>query len=87
MIYVTASAQPERAPKKANRMSEGQRRYLSYLLRLWQIESQGQLVWRASLQEARTGERRGFPDLEALIAYLREETAAGRDEGVSEDVP
>jgi hypothetical protein len=60
-------------------MSEGQRRYISYLLRLWQIESQGQLVWRASLEEARTGERCGFPDLEALFAYLREQTAAGTE--------
>jgi len=66
-------------------MSEGQRRYISYLLRLWQIESQGQLMWRVSLEEARTGERHGFPDLEALIAYLREETAAGTAEGASED--
>jgi len=68
-------------------MNEGQRRYISYLLRLWQIESQGQLMWRASLEEARTGERRGFPDMEALIAYLREQTAAGTDEGTSKGTP
>jgi len=68
-------------------MSEGQRRYTSYLVRLWQIESQGQLVWRASLEEARTGERRGFPDIEALFAYLREQTAAGTDESASKDAP
>ena len=67
-------------------MSEGQPRHLSYLLRLWQIESQGRLVWRASLQEARSGERRGFPDLEALIAYLREETAARTDQGTNNNL-
>lgn len=68
-------------------MSERQRRYVSYLLRLWQVESRGQLVWRASLEDARSGERRGFPDLEALFAYLREQTAAGTNEGVSKDPP
>jgi hypothetical protein len=68
------------------RMSEGQRRYVSYLLRLWQVASQGRLVWRASLEEARTGQRRGFPDLEALFAFLSEETAAGRGEDAREDL-
>ena len=55
-------------------MGEEQRRYLSYLLRLWQIESKGQLVWRASLEDARTGERRGFASIDALLAFLREQT-------------
>ena len=52
-------------------MSEQERCYLSYLLRLWQIESKGQLVWRASLEDARTGERQGFASIEALLAFLR----------------
>ena len=55
-------------------MGEEQRRYLSYLLRLWQIESKGQLVWRASLEDARTGERQGFASIDALLAFLREQT-------------
>ena len=55
-------------------MSEQERRYLSYLLRLWQIESKGQLVWRASLEDARTGERRGFAGIDALLAFLRDQT-------------
>ena len=36
-----------------------QRRYISYLLRLWQTRSKGKPVWRASLERAGTGERRG----------------------------
>ena len=50
------------------------RRYCAYLLRLWQVESDGQPVWRASLHDPRTGERRGFADLTALGAFLAEQT-------------
>jgi hypothetical protein len=57
-----------------NDVSEEQQRYLSYLLRLWQIESKGQLVWRASLEDARTGERCGFASIDALLSFLREQT-------------
>lgn len=50
-------------------------RYLAYLLRLWQVQDREQFAWRASLQDAHTGECRGFPDLETLLAFLRTETA------------
>jgi hypothetical protein len=55
-------------------MSEKRRR-LSYLLRLWQTEREGALVWRASLESAHTGERRGFASLAELYAFLERETA------------
>jgi hypothetical protein len=37
-------------------------------------------IWRASLQDIRTGERRGFADLEAACRYLHAqvELASGR---------
>ena len=57
----------------ASAMSEKPRRYLSYLLRLWQASSGGELVWRASLEDPHTGERRGFACLAELIACLEEE--------------
>jgi hypothetical protein len=57
-----------------------ERRRLSYLLRLWQAGREGALVWRASLESAHTGERRGFPNLAELYAFLEQETAAV-DEG------
>ncbi len=60
-------------------MSEKPRRYLSYLLRLWQIKSGGELVWRASLESPHTGERRGFASLEALFAFLRQQTSTVSD--------
>ena len=62
-------------------MSEEQRRYTSYLLRLWQTERKGALVWRASLESAHTGERRGFASVAELCAFLEQETApADKDE-------
>jgi hypothetical protein len=53
-------------------VSEQERRYISYLLRLWQIESQGRLVWQASLEDSRTGKRKGFVSVDALLAFLRQ---------------
>lgn len=49
-------------------------RYQAYLLRLWEVDSDGERIWRASLQDSHTGERRGFPDLAALAAFLAEQT-------------
>jgi hypothetical protein len=46
------------------------RQYRVYLLRVWQVLSGERLVWRASLEDPRTGERHGFADLEHLIAFL-----------------
>jgi hypothetical protein len=61
------------------------------LLRLWQTEQNGALVWRASLESAaasvrcrasagigsgRRGERWGFASLAELYAFLDQETMA-----------
>jgi hypothetical protein len=53
---------------------EEQREYISYLLRLWQVTTEGKGLWRASLECPHTGELQGFADLEALCRYLRAET-------------
>ncbi len=65
-------------------MSEKPRRYLSYLLRLWQASSGGELVWRASLEDPHTGEWRGFACLAELIAFLEEKM---RDHTQTGDCP
>ena len=44
--------------------------YQSYLLRLWQESPHA--PWRASLQDATTGERRAFSNLESLFTYLED---------------
>ena len=51
-------------------MATGQLAYLSYLLRLWRASGGDSHLWRASLEDPLTGERTGFSDLEALIAFL-----------------
>ena len=48
-------------------------RYLSYLLRIWQVKDGGDLTWRASLEDSHTGDRKGFASLEALVAFLWEQ--------------
>ncbi len=49
-------------------------RHQAYLLRLWEERSQhsaGSATWRFSLEDPRTEERRGFADIESLVAFLR----------------
>lgn len=53
-------------------MDNGRRRYLAYMLRLWEAGSDGNLDWRASLESPHTGERHGFANLEALFGFLEE---------------
>ena len=53
------------------RMGGKERRYIAYLVRLWQIEREGQLVWQASLEDSRTGKRQGFSSVEALFDFVR----------------
>ncbi len=51
-------------------------RYRTYLLTLWEERSQdprAPVVWRFSLEDPRTGRRRGFADLEALMAAFAQE--------------
>jgi hypothetical protein len=51
--------------------------YRSYILRLWQetgAPSQEWGVWRFSLEDPDTHQRRGFACLELLAAFLQNET-------------
>ena len=54
------------------------RQYLSYLLRLWQASPgdppRNLPLWRASLESPQTGARMSFASLEALFAFLGDET-------------
>ena len=63
----------------------GQRGYLSYLLRLWQVDSVragdglDSRAWRGSLESSLTGERLGFTSLDELFEYLLFQTGAVTD--------
>ncbi len=56
------------------RMPTKQPRYFAFMLRVWQGREDDQLVWRASLESPPGGARRGFVSLDALFAFLREQT-------------
>ena len=60
--------------------------YRSYLLRLWRIGTGEPPSWRASLEDARTHQRRNFASLEQLYTFLIDETdgAPESDDAVSE---
>lgn len=60
-----------------------QRRYISYLLRLWQTKSKGKLVWRMSLEHPHTHERQGFASLEELCDFLAQEIGHVAQDDVS----
>ncbi len=64
--------------EKAGRTAE-QSDYQSYLLRLWRVK-EGQEGWRASLESAQTGERKGFATLDALFDYVRSRTRVALSE-------
>jgi hypothetical protein len=51
-----------------------ERRYVAYLLRLWQEGGGDPPQWRASLEKPQTGCRLGFASLEELLAFLEYET-------------
>jgi hypothetical protein len=71
------------ATKKGELMSGRKRRYISYLLRLWQVKSEGELVWRASLESSRTGQRQGFASLEAMVTFLEQAIGHGAPDAPS----
>lgn len=58
--------------------------YYSFLLRLWKTDDADAVIWRASLERPGTREHRGFASLEALFAYLREQTAPAGDSPLTE---
>lgn len=67
-------------------MIDEQRHYLSYLLRLWQERATSPAVWRASLENSRTGEVVGFADTMQLFTFLQEQVADGMDDGRQTDL-
>ncbi len=77
--------------EKAGRTGD-QSDYQSYLLRLWRAK-EGEEGWRASLESAQTGERKGFASLDALFDYVRSRTrvelnecSRGESRGVRKEV-
>ncbi len=53
-------------------MADKECMHLAYLIRLWQVHSEGQIIWRGSLEDAHSGEKRGFGSPADLFAFLQE---------------
>lgn len=51
-------------------MNEEQSNYQAYLIRIWLVDDDDQTAWRATLENAKTGERLGFSTLQGLFDYL-----------------
>ena len=54
--------------------------YHAYLLKIW-LEADGEMpagAWRFSLEDAHSGTRRGFTDLDSLLVYLQNLTGPRR---------
>ena len=64
-------------------------RYLSFLLRCWEDSNRSPdrpAIWRFSLEDVATGERRGFRDLETLVVFLQTQTSDSQPD-TETDVP
>jgi hypothetical protein len=58
-------------------------RYQTFLLTLWEERNRDPNlpgVWRFRLEDPRTGQRRGFANLEALVEALKREIADSGEE-------
>jgi len=67
-------------------MNALQKRYLSYLLRLWRVKQNNENGWRASLESPHTEEVRGFASLELLVEFLREQIGREDAKGIKNDI-
>lgn len=67
-------------------MSKERRGYLSYLIRLWQVKNAGKLVWRASIENPSSGERRGFAGLDDLSSFLHRQISLSPDTPHARDI-
>ena len=60
-------------------MGKKQPNYISYLLRVWRANGNGEIAWRASLESPHTGERTGFANLDELFVFLRQQIDEGQN--------
>lgn len=60
-------------------MGAGEPIYYSFLLRMWQVPSNGEHTWRIQLENVQTGEKSGFTSLEGLFSCLRHVTESEND--------
>lgn len=62
-----------------------EQRYLAYMVRLWTVQRNGGRLWRASVEDVRTGERQAFADVAGLVAFLQAAMAEEPPAAVTEN--
>lgn len=62
-----------------------EQRYLAYMVRLWTVQRNGGRLWRASVEDVRTGERQAFADVAGLEAFLQAAMAEEPPAAVTEN--
>ena len=58
--------------------------YMVFMLRMWQETGKGGETWRFSLEDPSTRQKRGFEDLEGLVAFLKDSPKMAH-KGVAEE--
>ncbi len=62
--------------------------YLAFMVRLWTAQQNGDVTWRASVENVHTGAHQAFASLDDLLAFLRlaaEIASSGHVEGGDTD--
>ncbi|MDX1415508.1 MAG: hypothetical protein R3293_15040 [Candidatus Promineifilaceae bacterium] len=52
------------------KLNQAHRGYVSYLLRLWQVQENDHWLWRASLESSQSGQKWFFANLEDLMRFM-----------------
>jgi len=60
------------------------RPYFAFMLRMWRVDEK-HVAWRVTLEEARTGERYAFRDLNLMLRFLVERANSYSEAGPHTD--
>jgi hypothetical protein len=63
-------------------------RYRAYMLRIWEVRGEQPAqpsMWRFSLEDPETGQKRAFADLKALTGFL--EAELGNERNIAAELP
>ena len=61
-----------------------EKKYRSFLLRLWEVDVEKRRAWRFSVEDPVTGERKGFANIAKLMSFLMEEISSGERDGTKQ---
>ena len=65
-------------------MNREPHRYYSCLIRIWEVHTNDERTWRASLERPGLDERVGFSNMEELFAFIREDVSRNNSDDADE---